>query len=155
MTDNVLFFLKFKNTVQFFYDNITIREALVLMKEHGFTAVPVIDNKGVYVGSVSEGDFLWYLLAHHDSPECMDSLVRNLIRPAYMPAVAVSVSFDELLNAALHQNYVPVVDDRNIFIGIVTRQTLLNYLMDQDRPAPILLDPAAKQKIQSSLSSIL
>lgn len=35
----------------------------------------------------------------------------------------------ELFNRSLEQNYVPVVDDRNIFIGIVTRKTIISYLM--------------------------
>lgn len=135
MIDNVLFFLKFKNTVRFFYDSITVGEALSMMKEYGYSAVPVISTRGVYMGSVSEGDFLWYLLENSESENVLEASVGSIIRPEYMPPVSVNVSFADLLEASLHQNYVPVVDDRNIFIGIVTRQSLLNYLLELSQPA--------------------
>ena len=32
------------------------------MKNHGFTAVPVIDREGRYVKTLAEGDFLWFML---------------------------------------------------------------------------------------------
>ena len=37
-------------------------------------------------------------------------------------AVTVTTSMDQLVEAAMNQNFVPVVDDRGIFIGIVRRQ---------------------------------
>lgn len=141
-TDNVFFFLKFKNDVRFFYDNLPISEALSLMKKHGFTAVPVITQEGVYAGSVSEGDFLWFILNNDASEETLENhTVRDLLRPHFMRAALNTISFEELLDLSLHQNYVPIVDDRGIFIGIVTRQTILNYFMDARKP--ISLDPDA------------
>lgn len=151
MIDNVLFFLKFKNDVRYFYDTYTIREALAMMQEHGYTAVPVINFRGVYAGSVSEGDFLWYLLDHKEDPMVLDTQISEIIRDNFMPAVPVSVSFNDLMEAALHQNYVPVVDDRRIFIGIVTRQTLIQYMMDEQEPGVCLLSPAQKESVQHSL----
>ena len=32
---------------------------------------------------------------------------------------------------AVEQNFVPVVDDREAFIGIVTRQKIMEYCMEQ------------------------
>ena len=61
---NLLFFLKPKNTVAYVYDGNTLRQGLEKMRAHGYTAVPVIEKDGTYVGTVSEGDFLWYLLDH-------------------------------------------------------------------------------------------
>ncbi len=128
MNENVVFFLKFKKDLQFYYESLSLSEALNLMKKHGFTAVPVINAAGEYVGSVSEGDFLWYILGHgSDASVLSNTTVKDLIRPNFMPAVNINIELDDLLNQSLHQNYVPVVDDRDIFIGIVTRQTLLKH----------------------------
>ncbi|MBF0579214.1 CBS domain-containing protein [Erysipelotrichaceae bacterium RD49] len=132
MNENVVFFLKFKKDLQFFYESLSLKEGLTLMKKHGFTAVPVISASGEYVGSVSEGDFLWYLLEHKDEPDLLtETLIKDLIRPNFMPAVNINIPFKDLLNQSLHQNYVPVVDDRNIFIGMVTRQSLLEHFGQQ------------------------
>ena len=134
MNHNIIFFLTFKKDLQFFYDNLPLGDALQMMKAHGFTAVPVIRPSGEYVGTVSEGDFLWFLLENSGDPDVLeDFTIRDLIRPDFMPPVNINVPMDDLLETSLHQNFVPVVDDRNVFIGIVTRQALLRFFRDEQR----------------------
>lgn len=152
MNANVIFFLKFKKDVRFFYDTLTLRQALPMMKQHGYTAVPVINSEGEYVGSLSEGDLLWTILENGSTAEMLDTmLVRDLIRPGFMPAVNISVPFQTLLETSFDQNYVPVVDDRNIFIGIVTRQTLMKYLAQklpvQPSSPELALHPSALEEM--------
>ena len=43
--------------------------------------------------------------------------------------VNVMADMDELLSVAVNQNFVPVVDDRGMFIGIVTRQDIMRYFV--------------------------
>ena len=129
MTDNIFFFTTFKNDIRFFYDSLTVREGMDVMKACRFTVVPVLDQQGRYIGSISEGDFLWYLDRHGMQTDLNRVLIEELIRPGFMPAVDISVDFDILLDASLHQNYVPIVDDRNIFIGIVNRQSIIDYFI--------------------------
>ena len=50
----------------------------------------------------------------------------------YLP-VTVTTSMDQLIEAAMSQNFVPVVDDRGIFIGIVRRQAIIRYCYDKSR----------------------
>lgn len=132
MIQNVFFFLKNKGEVKYLYDNVSLSEGLKLMNTHGFTAMPVINRDGVYKGNVSEGDFLWYLLKHPETTkEDLDTiLVKQLIRKDYMPAATFNIDMKTLIEKSLEQNYVPIVDDRNIFIGIVTRKSVIKYLMD-------------------------
>jgi CBS domain-containing protein len=47
------------------------------------------------------------------------------------PPVRVNTSVEELWDRILDQNFVPVVDDRDIFVGIVTRRSVLAYLMNK------------------------
>lgn len=154
MNENVVFFLKFKKDLQFFYDTLPLTEALELMKEHGFTAVPVIGAAGEYKGTVNEGDFLWYILKNGMEKTTLENAaVKDIIRSNYMPAVNINVSMEQLLETSLHQNFVPVVDDRSIFIGIVTRQALLKYYGKPKYKvsvAPSLKDSQTK-RIQISL----
>ena len=57
--------------------------------------------------------------------------IKSLIRKEFMPAVSISTPMMEILRQSLKQNYVPVVDDRNIFIGIITRKVILESLFTQ------------------------
>lgn len=144
MNNNVVFFLKFKKDVRFFFDTLSLLQALPMMKQHGYTAVPVINAQGEYMGSISEGDLLWFILANGDDKDLLEqTCIRDLIRPGFMPAVNISVPFSVLLESSFTQNYVPVVDDRNIFIGIVTRQSLMKYLAREKEEVSIKIAPSA------------
>ena len=52
----------------------------------------------------------------------------DIISDRYTP-VRVTTTMEELLRHATEQNFVPVVDDRDIFMGIVTRRALLTYCL--------------------------
>jgi CBS domain-containing protein len=120
------------------------------MKQHAFTSMPGINKSGEYVGSISEGDFLWHILVS-DKPTTQTQLSK-LIRKDYIPACTIDVSLEDLFQQSLKQNYVPIVDDRNIFIGIVTRQAILAYLMKEAAQIePIVRKEIEKQnKIESA-----
>ncbi|TGY67203.1 CBS domain-containing protein [uncultured Dubosiella sp.] len=131
MEQNIFFFLKNKKNTHYLYGNLSFGEGLRIFRESGFTATPVIDYQGHYLGSVTEGDFLYYITDHpHITHEQISTVeISELVRDGFMPAVPFNISMSELFNRSLEQNYVPVVDDRNIFIGIVTRKTIISYLM--------------------------
>ncbi|HIU66597.1 MAG TPA: CBS domain-containing protein, partial [Candidatus Caccomorpha excrementavium] len=58
---NILFFLTPKSEVAYIYDDFTVRQALEKMEYHKYSAVPIINRRGEYVGTITEGDFLWAL----------------------------------------------------------------------------------------------
>ena len=128
---NALFLLKSKATVSVCYDDNTVRRGMQTLRDSGFTAIPVITRDGDYAGSVSEGDFLWYLYDHPDAkPESVR--LSSLLRRGWNPAVTVDVSMEDLMQRAANQNFVPVVDDRNKFIGIITRRDILAYYYERE-----------------------
>lgn len=131
---NVIMLLKHKDTVKFIYENNTLRQGLEKMRAHGYTAIPVISEDGKYVGTVSEGDFLWHIIDRQKSGSMKEQeayYVRDIIRKDFTPAVKIDVAMDELLNRAMSQNFIPVTDDRGTFIGIVTRQDIIKYFILQ------------------------
>ena len=128
---NIAYFLLPKHSVAYLYDDCTFRQGLEKMRHHGYTAIPVISRSGKYVGTVSEGDFLWSLLDQGDnSLRAQEKLpLGTLMRQGFNPAVSIRVSMSELMDRAMHQSFVPVVDDRGAFMGIVTRQTIMRKLV--------------------------
>ena len=143
---NIAYFLLPKGLVAFLYDDFTFRQGLEKMHHHGYTAIPVIDRSGKYLGTVSEGDFLWQLLSDKDesrsySMKEMEHLyVRDILRDNSYPAVRITVSMEELLDNAMKQNFIPVTDDTGSFIGIVTRKDIIRYFAEKS---------GAEQKISS------
>lgn len=129
---NAAFYLTPKSSVTYLFDDWSVKEALVQLKKHGYSAVPVIDRDGCYVGSLSEGDILWFIEGLMRSGEtdimaqCERTLVKQIVPQGRYPAVLIDIPEDELLERALEQNYVPLVDDRRSFIGIVTRRSIMS-----------------------------
>ena len=135
---NIAYFLIPKSSVAFLYDDCTFRQGLEKMRHHGYTAIPVISRDGRYVGTVSEGDFLWRMLdPDHMTAEpsfTMKDMERLHIRDilkADRPPVRITVTMEDLMTSAMNQNFVPVVDDLDSFIGIVTRKDIIRYLSER------------------------
>jgi CBS domain-containing protein len=129
---NILFFLKPKGDIAFIYDDFTLRQALEKMKHYGYTAIPVLDRTGKYVGTLSEGDLLWAVLglSAFDDHVKEQYYVKDILKGRYHAPVNVNAVIEDLLLVAMNQNFVPVTDDRDLFIGIVTRRDILQYYYD-------------------------
>ena len=127
---NVISLLTPKVNVACLYEDFTVRQGLEKLRHYGYTAIPVLARDGRYLGTVSEGDFLWCLLDEKDnSLRAQEKLpLLHELRPGFNPAVRVDVSLKELLDRALQQSFIPVVDDRGAFVGIVTRQNIIRKL---------------------------
>ena len=125
--------LRPKETVKYIYESNTLRQGLEKMMAHSYTAIPVISKDGRYVGTVSEGDFLYYIVNENieNIKEQEKYSVRDIIRAGFNPAVKINVSMDELLQRSMSQNFIPVTDDTDIFIGIVTRQDIIKYFINK------------------------
>jgi CBS domain-containing protein len=129
---NILFFLKPKGDIAFLYDDFTLRQAIEKMKHYGYTVIPVLDRSGKYVGALSEGDLLWAVLEPgEDGDKSKEQrFVRDILSGRYHDTVNVNAVIEDLLLVAMNQNFVPVTDDRGLFIGIVTRRDILQYYYD-------------------------
>ena len=140
---NAAYFLLPKGRAAYLYDDFTFRQGLEKMRRRGYTAIPVISRSGQYMGTVSEGDFLWRLVDgdgfRMEVPaRNLEKLrVRDLLRQDRYPAVPITVSMEDLLSAAMNQNFIPVVDDMGSFVGIVTRRDIIRHFAgDCGEPLP-------------------
>lgn len=126
---NIIQLMTPKAEVEFININSSVRQGLEKMKYHGYAAIPVVDDEGHYVGTVTEGDFLWALYnnADPDIRTLEKTELRTIIHKDYHP-VYVSSSIDEILSRAYNQNFVPVLDDRDMLIGIIKRKAIIKYL---------------------------
>ena len=116
--------------VAYIYGDLSAKEGLKEFIAHGFTAVPVIDREGMYLGVVSERDFLYRLL-DAGSVEAADAngyTVADLVSDTRFEAVTIDADMDILFNRIIEQNFVPVIDSRGMFSGIVTRKDVLMHM---------------------------
>ncbi len=128
---NILFFLTPKSEVAYVHDTDTLRQGLGKMEHSRDSAVPVIGKKdGRYIGTLTEGDLLWYIKDYGDlSIRRAEEISMQAVARRYdNEPVDVDVDMENLINKAMNQNFVPVIDDRERFIGLITRKDLIQYL---------------------------
>lgn len=130
---NCLLLLTPKTELACLYDDMTVRQAIEKIRAHSYMAIPVITKKGEYVGTITEGDLLWKLVDKNADMDALNKInIKEIVRKDYTPAVKVDASSDELISMITGQNFVPVVDDRNILMGIVTRKKVLKALTEDE-----------------------
>ncbi len=127
--NNILFFLTPKAMCAFLYDDFTMRQALEKMESSGYAALPILNKRGEYRGTLTEGDLLWGLknLCYMDIRQAEAHRIMTIAHRRDNVPVRVTTSMQELVERAQAQNFVPVVDDKDAFIGIVTRSAIIRY----------------------------
>ncbi|MCM1990005.1 CBS domain-containing protein [Oceanirhabdus seepicola] len=129
---NIAFFLTPKKDVIHIKDKATMRQALEKMEYHRYTAVPIIDEEGKYIGTLTEGDLLWKM-KHTDDLTFKNTskiFVKDIPMNMVNNPVKINSDIESLIHLAKCQNFVPVVDDSGVFIGIIKRSDIINYCYD-------------------------
>lgn len=126
---NISFFLTPKSEVAYEKLTSTMRQVIEKLEYHGYTAIPVLDDKGRYVGTLTEGDLLRKLkntpgldFKNTNKVVLSDVNLRTNNKP-----VRITCNVEDLVVTSINQNFVPVVDDNNIFIGIIKRSDIITY----------------------------
>ena len=129
---NIAFFITPKKDVVFEKWTNTMRQAIERMEYHTYTAIPILDNKGRYVGTLTEGDLLWKLknTPNLDFKDTCKVKISDIFLHSNVKAVHIDTNIEDLVATAINQNFVPVVDDNNVFIGIVKRSDIITYCYD-------------------------
>ena len=111
----------------------TVRQGLEVFKKHGYTAVPVLDEDGHYIGCVTEGDFLRHLLdtGTTDMKAHERCSIGSIIRFDFCPPLGIDADEEIVREAMMNQNFVPIVDDRGTMCGILTRKKYREYLAEK------------------------
>lgn len=126
---NIAFFLTPKSEVAYEYIDATMRQVMERMEHHGYTAIPLIDKNGKYVGTLTEGDLLWTLKRNPELTfkNTNTVSVREIKRKVKHKSVCINENMESLISLAVSQNFVPVVDDNGTFIGIIKRSDIIEH----------------------------
>ena len=137
---NIAFFTRPKQEITYLYDDFTVRQALEKMHSSSYTAVPVVDRAGHYIATVTEGDLLWFIVkGEGGEPHTM--AIENLeqfrltdigLNTHKNQPISISSSIEDLIIRSMETNFVPITDDRGIFIGIVTRRSIIKHYYEKN-----------------------
>ena len=128
---NILFFVTPKSAVAYIFEDETLRQTVEKMEHRKFSCIPILNKEGQYTGTISEGDLLWGIkllnINSTDLKEMENVSIMAIPRRATYKPVHADADMEDLLDRAINQNYVPVIDDKGSFIGIITRKEIIKY----------------------------
>ena len=135
---NILFFLNPKSETAYVYDHGTLRQVLETMEYHKYASIPMLNKEGGYGGTITEGDLLWGIKRYTNLnlKEAENIFIQDFPRKADYEAVSADSDMEDLIQKAMNQNFVPVVDDQNKFIGIITRKSIIEYCYEKLKNLP-------------------
>ncbi len=127
---NILRFLIPKSAVEHITSTATVRQAFEKMRYHRYIAIPVLDEDGMYIGTLRSDDIYEYFLNNgkidYKSAE-RDGIDKILDRQHYLPLYH-NATLEDMIEYVKEHNFVPVIDDRGCFIGIILRRDVLSFL---------------------------
>ena len=131
---NILFFLKPKDSVKFIYNDYSVRQTLEKLDIYGYSAIPILDYEGKYLDVISEGDILMFIKNNKELniKKAENSNIREVTIRRKVQSITIDANMEDLLDLTLNQNFVPVVDDFNHFIGIITRKDIIKYFYEKN-----------------------
>ncbi len=135
---NILYCLTPKSEVDFIYDDASLNKAIQIFEKNNFFILPLINKKGRFIGTISTADILGCIKENFDLSikASAEFPVRSVKRIKEYKAVnGGTTSMEEIVDVALDQNFVPVVDDDYNFIGIITRKTIMNWMYNKVQAA--------------------
>lgn len=131
---NIAFFLRPKIDVVYLKNNDNLQKGFEVFQRYKYTSIPIIDSKGKYIDSISEGDVLWYLkdlISKEQNVDIKEKLkfikMNDIPRAKKCLSVKINANIESLISMSVCQNFVPVVDDDDVFIGIITRSCIIDY----------------------------
>ena len=130
---NLLIFLTPKSETLYLSHNSTVRQILENFDVHKFSVVPLIDDDGFFVSTISEGDVLRFIKnsCKFDISIAEKTKVKDIELYRSYKALPISTPMDEVVRLALEQNFIPIVDDRGVYIGIVKRKSIIDFLLSK------------------------
>ncbi|SFG83839.1 CBS domain-containing protein [Sporolactobacillus nakayamae] len=128
---NAAFLITPKSEVKFVYEHWTIRQALEKMEHYRYSAIPILNKQGIYVGTLTEGDILWNLKKNEDLDfrDTENIALKDVPRYRDIKAISIDVEIEDIMATSLTQNFVPIVDDSGVFIGMIRRREIIAYLL--------------------------
>ncbi len=126
---NIMFFLTPKSETIYEQLHSSMRQAAERMDYHHLSAIPIIDDLGVYIGTLTEGDLLRKLketptLSFENTSKIS---IADIPRKVVHKTAPVGMDIENIIELARTQNFVPVTDDEGIFIGIIKRSDIIDF----------------------------
>lgn len=106
--------------------------ALLVLTKTGYSAIPVLDSKYRFCGLINAQRITDAILGmdHIEYERLSDIRVEDIMEKD-LPLIHINERFQKALDMVINQNFLCVIDDEEMFMGILTRRVVLKQLKKQ------------------------
>ncbi len=106
--------------------------ALLVLTKTGYSAIPVLDSKYRFCGLINAQRITDAILGlDHIEYERLGDIKVDEIMDRDLPLIHINERFQRALDLLIDQNFLCVIDDEGMFMGILTRRVILKQLKKQ------------------------
>lgn len=112
--------------------SMNLDDALRILIDAKYSAVPVVNEREMYVGTLSKTNILG--LVTHGRSVHYHHLKERFVFDAVsdqIPSLPINSSFESLMKLMIDHPFVTLVEEDSQFFGIATRQLVLKQVMNQ------------------------
>lgn len=130
---NIMMLLTPKASTGWIYDDFSLRQAIEKMTFYGFSSMPIVTGDGLYMGILNQTDILSQIRKKQiiKDIDLEKSYISEIEETKERQAIKCYATEEELIKLITNQNFVPVIDDRGAYIGIITRKKVIEYLYQE------------------------
>lgn len=123
-----------RSKVEFLYNDMTVGEAIKKMSKRRYSMIPVLEkDSNRYLYSISSGDLLYRIIVETKLEDAYALPLSVVSVERLVLAAPADSDPADLADLVANQNYIPLVDAKGVFAGIVTRKAYLYYLINQQQ----------------------
>ena len=114
------------------YSDDSLQAALKVMLRSRYMMIPVLERgSNRYIYSLSSSDILARLIKEKDFDSAKEEKISSIPVGRLIVPCREDTEVAALTDLVVNQNYVPLVDEAGIFVGLVTRKSVINHLIDR------------------------
>ncbi|MBD1373814.1 CBS domain-containing protein [Hazenella sp. IB182357] len=124
-----------KEKVVVVYPQWSLERALLVLTRQGTNSVPVINDSDQVEGLISKTDILDFLMKKSQGDDDFDFTgianykVSDALNPIHTGILADSI-FSFAFEVLVNQSYVPIIDIKGKFVGILTRKVMMEKVIE-------------------------
>lgn len=111
-----------------FIDTHNADHVLLLLAHNGYSRVPVITKEKFYKGTISISDIMSYQDKHFLTEWEMSQTDIGVMVNDIIEVVRTDSSLTEIMHKLVEYPFLPVVDNNEKFVGIITRKSILKAI---------------------------
>ena len=130
-------------------DTNNLEHALLVLTNIGYSKIPVLNKEQQLVGLISLSNVVSEMFDTESiNPERLAKVQVSDVMDKNVKATMLPFNIEKILNLLVDSNFIPVVDEKEKFLGIITRKEILKSVNHLAHELEVKYDVVEKELVE-------